>query len=248
MGKRREIGTMGRILHIAICDDEENVAAHVKMQVEQNLKVIGILEYQITIYHNGIDLLNSEENYQLLFLDIEMSEIDGFTIANRMNQLISKPLIIFLTAHKRLMSKGYHVRAFRFLTKPLEEKELREAISSAVKEQRSYRDVIVRNRDKKRVLSLDQITHLKAFAGGCYFYTKESKFEEQSSLIYWKQSLPESIFIQSHKSYLLNLNYIQEIANEMIFLKTGKQIPLARRNRRKVKDALHEFIRVKERG
>ena len=52
------------------------------------------------------------------------------------------------------------------------EQEFQEAnFSSAVKEQSPYRDVIVRNRDKKRVLSLDEITHLKAFAGGCYFYT-----------------------------------------------------------------------------
>jgi len=240
---------MAVLMNIAICDDEEIMTRIAKEKLEQVLDSMGINDYSLDCYHNGKDLLNSEKNYHLLLLDIEMPEIDGFSLAKELNQLAKKkPFIIFLTSHKGLSLKGYHVNAFRFLVKPIKDKELQEAISSAVKELMMFCNIVVKVGKEKELISIRELIYIEALGDSCNIYTQESSFVVTEPLKYWKKVLPEALFIQTHKSYLINLQYLKRIKESNVYLKNGEEIPLAFRRRKEVTDTAHEFVRMKGRG
>ena len=141
---------MKNMIYIAICDDEEIPIRYIKNKLEQELQKMEVTSYQLDIYYSGVDLLKNKKTYDILLLDIEMPEMDGFSVAKGMNQLKKKPLIIFLTSHREFMSKGYHVKAFRYLLKPISDQEFQEAIFSAIKEITSFQGVMKKTEKAKK--------------------------------------------------------------------------------------------------
>jgi len=237
-------------LRIAICDDEKIMTDVIERELEQLLQVIEVTNYHLDTYHSGMELLQSGKDYHLVFLDIEMPEIDGFSLAEKLNRLKKKPMIIFLTNHRDLAAKGYYVSAFRYLTKPLEMELFQEAVSSSVKKLISFHKIIVKSKGKEMIVDVNEMTHIEADGtGGCYFYIGDKFFNKEESLKYWEKTLPEGMFVKTHKSYLVNLRHIKQINDKKVLcLSSGKEIPLAAREYKKVNNAFHEFIRIQGRG
>jgi len=243
-------------LRIAICDDNEMMTAMVEEKLRQTLQMIEITDCEIKIYHSGMELLASKEAYHLVLLDIDMPEIDGFLVAEKLNQQRKKPLIIFLTSYQDLTSKGYHVKAFRYLTKPINDEAFQEGISSACKEMAPLHmaiSIIVRDEYEKKyktetvMINLHEITQVEALGTGCCLYTDDSELIVKEPLKHWKTTLPKDIFIQTHKSHLVNLNYVKRISHDkkIIYLKPNQEVPIARNQKKNFIEAFHEFAKIK---
>ena len=240
---------MKNTLYFAICDDEKIITQHVKDKLEQLLQEIEIINYQIDIYYNGRELIKSKKSYNLLLLDIEMPEMDGFSVAKEINQLTKRPLIIFLTSHRKFMSKGYHVKAFRYLVKPVQDDELQEAVLSAIKEITTFQGVIVKRDDRsKEIINVNEIMYIEALGEGCSLHMGNYSFIKKEPLKYWKKTLPKDLFIQTHKSYLVNLKYMKKIGHNTLTVSCDHEIPIAARRKTAVSDAAHAFARTKGRG
>lgn len=117
-------------MKIAICDDDEWIRRHLESLIEKMLHV------KADLYAAGEDLLSSEIDYDILFLDIclEKSEsgckIDGMETAKRLRQK-SDSLIIFITAMPDYVYEAYDVEAFHYLLKPIDEEKLCEVLKRA---------------------------------------------------------------------------------------------------------------------
>ena len=105
-------------MRIAICDDEEQFRAGLRALIT---KLIGDLDPEINSFHDGHDLLAEFDRkpYDIVFLDIEMPEMDGITLARTLRSRSSEVLIVFLTGHVEYAIEGYEVNALRYLTKPV---------------------------------------------------------------------------------------------------------------------------------
>ena len=107
------------MIHIAICDDEE----YFRMREE---KLVG--EYMkkrkygctIDVYPSGKEMLHAADvsmQYDIIFLDINMEEMDGLETARRIRQASAKVHIVFVTAYITYALEGYKVNAARYLLK-----------------------------------------------------------------------------------------------------------------------------------
>ena len=92
-------------LHVAICDDENIICNEVKMALKK-LKP----DYEIDIFHSGCELLNSNVTYDLIFLDIEMPDINGMKTAESLRNGENEEHIIFLTSHTEFQGNTKLVR------------------------------------------------------------------------------------------------------------------------------------------
>ncbi len=137
-------------LKIAICDDDEWIRRHLESLIEKMLHV------KADLYAAGEDLLSSEIDYDILFLDIclEKSEsgckIDGMETAKRLRQK-SDSLIIFITAMPDYVYEAYDVEAFHYLLKPIDEEKLCEVLkraASKVQEKESSPPLLIRTQGK----------------------------------------------------------------------------------------------------
>ena len=121
-------------MRIAICDDEVAVLSSLSDFINKTYRDINLLTEQ---YSSGETLIRAIEkqgmSYDLLFLDIEMDDIDGIQVAKKVHALLADMYIVFITSHDEFAMTGYEVSAFRFLTKPIQPQKLIEAITAVKK-------------------------------------------------------------------------------------------------------------------
>lgn len=134
--------------------------------------------------HSGYELLNSEITFDLIFLDIEMPEIDGMKTAELLREKRNESLIIFLTSHTECMPDAFKVKAFRFLSKPIEREGFTEVVVEAKKEFLNGRKIVITVKEEVKLVSQKDIVYLEAFGDGTYIYTKDEVIESNETLKY----------------------------------------------------------------
>ena len=122
-------------MEIAICDDEKKLRIGLRRVIETKLQLEGV-EYGIQEYECGEDLLTGMEKIlpDLLFLDIEMSGINGMETARELRKKYQDTIIVFVTAYPDFVFQGYEVHAFHYILKPYKEEKIKEVLEKALEE------------------------------------------------------------------------------------------------------------------
>ena len=155
-------------LNAAICDADNIICDILKK------RLIELLPHaKVDIYNSGDKLLNSESDYDLIFMEIELPDMDGIQAARFLREKKSDAFIIFLTNHLEYMQEAFKVRAFRFLRKPVNLEEILEALYEAEKEIMKNRKIILELIYEKKLVSLKDIACFEASGDGTYIYIKE---------------------------------------------------------------------------
>lgn len=227
---------------IAVCDDEQifvdDVVKKLKEQSEQ---------CEISEYISGEELLNSSLEFDMIFLDIEMTGIDGINAAFTLRERGFDGMIIFLTSHTEFMPDAFKVKAFRFLDKPLDREKFREAFSEAKKEIMNTEHILLSDRNGKTVyLKLTDIVYLEAYGDGTYIYGKTGKvYDTDKPLKYWKGQIGSEHFYQIHKSFIVSYLYVSDISKDgQVAMKGFKQpLDISRRNVVPFRNGFFDYIR-----
>lgn len=227
---------------IAVCDDEQifvdDVVKKLKEQSEQ---------CEISEYISGEELLNSSLEFDMIFLDIEMTGINGINAAFVLRERGYDGMIIFLTSHTEFMPDAFKVKAFRFLDKPLDSEKFNEAFSEAKKEIMNTEHILLSDRSGKTVyLKLTDIVYLEAYGDGTYIYGKTGKvFDTDKPLKYWKEQIGLEHFYQIHKSFIVSYLYVSDILKDgQVVMKGFKQpLDISRRNVVPFRNGFFDYIR-----
>jgi Response regulator of the LytR/AlgR family len=228
---------------IAICDDENLFLNHIQDLARRILHEKEGFDYEIKVFNRELELLETEIEYQIVVLDIEMPQIDGFEVAKKLKEKYKRsPIIIFVTSHSELMNKGYYVRAFRYLVKPIVREQLEEALGEAIRELLEIDTIIIEADRKKYIISISDIMYIEALGEGCCLHIGDMRIIRKEPLKYWICTLTQNVIIQVHKSYIVNIGYIKSIANNEMSLSNGDIIPISVRRKKYVKDKLYEYM------
>lgn len=227
---------------IAVCDDEQvfvdDVAAKLKEQSEQ---------CEISEYISGEELLDSSLEFNIIFLDIEMTGIDGINTAFTLRERGYDGMIIFLTSHTEFMPDAFKVKAFRFLDKPLDAEKFNEAFSEAKKEIMNTEHILLSDRSGKTVyLKLTDIVYLEAYGDGTYIFGRTGiVFDTDKPLKYWKGQIGSEHFFQIHKSFIVSYLYVSDISKDgKVFVKGFEQpLDISRRNIVPFRNGFFDYIR-----
>lgn len=227
---------------IAVCDDEQifvdDVVKKLKEQSEQ---------CEISEYISGEELLNSPLEFDMIFLDIEMTGINGINAAFTLRERGFDGMIIFLTSHTEFMPDAFKVKAFRFLDKPLDSEKFNEAFSEAKKEIMNTEHILLSDRSGKTVyLKLTDIVYLEAYGDGTYIYGKTGKvYDTDKPLKYWKGQIGSEHFYQIHKSFIVSYLYVSDILKDgQVVMKGFKQpLDISRRNVVPFRNGFFDYIR-----
>ncbi len=227
-------------MKIAICDDNQN-DLH---KIEDYCKAFNPDGF-CCAFSSSVELLDAFENeyFDIVLLDIEMAPPNGYEAGIKLMEKSRKPLIIFITNTVNYAVCGYEV-AFRYLTKPL-----------------SYPTFFYVLRDAEKCISTQKIllscsnkeSYLVAYTDICYFesYNRKVSFHlnDETRIIVpgkisdYKKLLDGSYFIQIHKSYCINLNYVDYVKNSHVFLNNGITLPVSRSRQTKFLNALENHFK-----
>lgn len=233
-------------IKIALCDDEQEME---KWMEEMLFPYMGSkrIDYEFRYYGDGKVFLEEAEQFQLVFLDVEMPERDGFWVAEELRRRQLDIEIIYLTNHGEMARQAFHVKALRYLQKPCNREEWEEAVEAALHE-------LLRNRVLEIELQsgsvcfedIRQIIHMEALGDNCCIYLQHGYVISRKSLKYWEEKLLGEFF-RCHKSYLVNLGAVEQCGEKDLLLKSGRKIPLSYRKRKAVKKAVYQYRRERAR-
>jgi len=233
---------MNDILRIGICDDEKVIHEIMTKAIEEYSRK-SELDCSVTCYMSGVELIDSQdiEKLDVLFLDIEMPELDGVETAYKLNRVNNHFRIIMLTSKVERFKDAFKIGAFRFVTKPIEKSEVFEALDD-VRNRMFGMKMLELHRDG-RVYSVLQrnIVYVMSDRTSTYVFTKKYDYRSDASLTWWENELDNRLFVRCHKSYIVNVSKIANIDKNGIQLITGERLPVARRRFAEVEQRLMEY-------
>lgn len=234
------------MLRIAVCDDEISMAEGNKAILETALKELGVAA-EITTYTDSANLLYdiSEDNfhYDLLLSDIEMPEISGMELAEKIKPFLPEIRIIFITSHIEYAIDAFELSIFRYVPKSDIEKRLSAAIKDAVslinlEADKSY---TIQAKGRFEKIPLKDILFIERDGKNAAINTSDGVSKVRKSLQAVFDELASEEFIFIDRGYIVNLIHIMQIKNSTAVLKDGTVLPISRSHLQAVKEQINSY-------
>lgn len=229
---------MKKIVNIALCDDEESIHNIVGDMLEKYSKEREC-EIKLTHFFSAKELLVSKEEIQILLLDIDLPQMDGIEAAKHLLEDGRICKIIMLTGKQERFKEAFKIGAYRFVTKPIDWNELCEALDDTRKTLLGYEEIELKFNSILCKVQQRNIEYIEACGDYVKIYVRNKVYESHKSLKNWEEELDSRLFVECHKSYIVNLNNIKEIRKNTLVLENAREIPIARRRKSEV---LQRFI------
>ena len=229
------------MLRIAICDDEEYYRNKIHTLLDSWVAGRG-MEYAVSLFSSGADFLSEKENavgYDVVFMDINMEEMDGIDTAKRIRQFHSDTCIVFVTAFISYALEGYKVNAVRYLMKDTLEAALPECMDAILKKMQ-VRQVTFPFVEGERTLYTDNILYVESRKHKSFFSYLDNEivnYQIYDKLDHIEQQLAAYGFLRIHKSFLVNMKHIRKISNYAVLMDWGETLPVPRLRFQAVREA-----------
>lgn len=223
-------------MRILICDDEKTYLNTLQIHVEEYMQNHHIL-YSMTTLLDATQL-PEDEVFDLAFLDIQMPNVDGITLAKRLRQQNPKLALFFVTNYDEYQDDAMDLQAFRFFEKPFDINRLYAGLDKAMEYiDGAYVDIYLsENAAQQRVIA-DDIIYVTREGRKVSIVTTAREFCVAEKFDDLCQKLPQLFFYPVHKSFFVNLHYVERYTYTELLLTNGSRIPIAPRKQ----SAFHKF-------
>ena len=234
-------------MRIAICDD-------MKCERERIIEALDsvISDYSADEFDNGNELLESHtlQPYELIFLDILMPERNGIDTAAALRKNDTQTPIVFLSASEEFGVQSYRVQAFDYLVKPIDKEQLRDCMMRLLPQREKKKKYItVTYSGIETNILLRNIQCLESNLRKVVFTLVENReIEIIGKLTDFEPFLLSHGFCRCHKSYLVNMEYIARIEDDIFCLTGGKRIKISRAYLKSAKKLYFDYVFNAEAG
>lgn len=220
-----------RKLYVDVCDDEKQICLELESMLERAALKLNI-ELDINLWYSGEDLLNHlkfNKNIDIIFLDIELINMNGVNIGHYIRDICEDMTtqIIYISWKKSYAMKLFKTHPFDFLIKPISDEKLLNVLQKLNKllidQNRRFQYQISREIFS---ISYDEILYFMSYAHKIIIVTRKGKIEYYGKLKDIVLDSP-SHFIQVHKSYLVNKNYIVKYTYDFVILNNDDIISIS---------------------
>ncbi len=205
------------------------------------------------------------ERPDILFLDVQMPELDGFAVVRAIEQ--SRPLIIFTSAYDEYALRAFEVHAFDYLLKPFDRKRFRESLQRAktqlARERSGGSDdrlvalfehltnnnrrmpdrVAIRNNGRVVFVKVDDIDWIEASDNYVCIHCGKETHVLRETMSDLETRLDPARFLRVHRSAIVNLDCIKELqpwfrGDYRVILRDGTELTLTKTHREKLESRL----------
>ena len=232
------------MISIGICDDEAPMRRALRTPLERKLQLLGI-SYRILEYDSGEALFSHPEREYLdiLFLDIEMKQMNGMETAKNLRKRNSHTLLIFVTAYPDFVFQGYEVHAFHYILKPYEEHKIQAVLEQALEELGRDQEPYFALERKSGILKIP-LKKVLAFSSDrrkvVIFLNDGSRPDFYGKLDEVESGLPD-YFVRCHNRHLVNLNFVSALEKDRCIC-GALQFPVSRAFRQPLEIAFARLL------
>lgn len=221
---------------IVILDDDINAAQELKARLISMMRTA-----EIDCYSSVSEFEENASAYNIAIIDILLGKDNGIDIASRISENEPKPLIIFISNEKDFFQDVYRAEHVYFLTKPVSDNELREAIEIC-HERIKNKFISLKYNKGKITLELNHIAYLEGSLKKTIIHYSDGDSQTfNQPLRDIEKLLANSDFIRTHQSYIVNLRHMRYAEKKKLFI-GGDEIPISRRYSKEVADSVTVYL------
>lgn len=255
-----------RKIRVCIIDDEPIACRRIErlLTEDQEIEII-------CVCNDGESAVESIEklNPDLIFLDIQMPEMNGFEVLKSLN-IELMPHVIFVTAYDRYAIQAFEVHALDYLLKPFDKKRFHQALKRAkaqvlqdqerssnrelvallkeMKSQSHYLErLIIKSKGRVSFLKTEEIDWIEAQGKYVMIHAGEEAHLIRDAMNNLETELDPKKFVRIHKSAIVNIDQIKELhplvhGDFRVILRDSTELTISRRYREKVDELLGKSL------
>lgn len=221
------------MLNIALCDDIAEYRESLKAMIKYYFDGLES-NYKVFEFASGEELLRCRRQLDILFLDIELGDTNGISVAKKIQKKSPNTVILIVTSYNQYLDEAMDINVARYISKPIDP----ERVFSALDKAREIIDdeILTLHGETGRVLKLKKhdIVYAEAKMKKVTLFTLKGEYKINEPIKEMKDLLSASYFAVPHNSYIVNLNYVFDFHREKIKLEyKDREIAIAIATRKK---------------
>lgn len=235
-------------MEIWICDDNLQAST----QLASIIQEIGNHSHTVSEFTETgqmeEELSKREQPPDLIFMDIDFDDDPlGFESAGRISQIAPELPIIFITAYSDQYAQELLLRfdrPFGYITKPFDPSVVRKYLRKLALRQSDGKNLVVRIKGTDVTIPENAISFMESERHTVHIHTTKGDYRVYEKLSEVADRLSDR-FVTCHKSYCINLDYIQNLNADSVVLSTGDRIPVSRAAKSKTREAFYNNLQSK---
>lgn len=236
---------------IAICDDDQ---VYLDIINEELIKAgqLNNIDIKTQLYQDGKQVIDTisknKEQYDILFLDIDMPEISGFEVAKCVRDNGSDIILIFVSCHEQYVFDSFEYRPFKYIRKNRIKEEIEAALCKAygIIANDNNSSFIAKTQTGMMQIKHKDIIYFEMYARKLTVYINgcgEKILTGRKTIKDISDELDDENFIQINSGCIVNVKYIEEYEECNIKLDNGKKLAVSRSRMKKIKESLNKYWR-----
>ena len=235
------------MIKIAFCDDDMEVL-HQMNELLDRYRVERNEDITYAAFQSPFELLTEIEKGirpDILFLDVVMPGQNGMAVAKEIRQYDTNMKIIFLTSSPEFAVESYSVGAYFYQLKPIWEESFFRLMDSVLAEceKKKKNSLILRSKDGITRIDLQQLEYCEVLGRKLLFHLENGAVLESAGSLddLAGQLMQYSNFFRPHRSFLVNMEYIQNISSRSIKMVNDAEIPIPHGKCSEIKNTYMEY-------
>ncbi|NLZ61979.1 MAG: response regulator transcription factor [Acholeplasmataceae bacterium] len=232
------------MINVAIVEDNASDSNLIENYLKKYSELNNV-KLNIKKFDEAISFLSEYKKiYNIIFMDIEMPDINGLEAARKIRRTDKQVIIIFVTNMAQYAVKGYEVDALDFVVKPVNYATIAQKMDKALKIVRANQDaeiVISKARGFIR-LPISELLYLEVTGHKIHFHTNEETVVATGSLTEYEKRLKPNNFMRCNNCYLVNPRYIKSISGMTILMKNDDTLLISHPKKKKFLMELADWL------
>ncbi len=232
----------GEKMKIAICDDE-------KLYIERVEKIVSSFfeseetQAEIETFPSGEKLVEAESLFDIVFLDIEMSGLNGIETAKILNQKNSKAKIFIFTSHNHYLDDAMDLNVFRYIDKSSSDERIVAGLKKSIESLRHTEIYITTKNNEKLRIPKNDIVFVEVKYKKVYVQTVNEQYMVRDKFEYYKEKLNDSFFAVPHSSFIINFSHVSKYKRENVELTGGFKITIAPKRQAEFRKLWFDYLK-----
>lgn len=229
------------MINIGICDDDLIFASKIETMLIK-ISESQLIEMNIEVYSDGCELWSDIQNrntFDLLYLDIEMLQVDGIDVARKIREKDIDVIIIYISSYENYFIQLFEVEPFRFIKKPVDDEIFCNYFNKAY-DRILGRDLFFEYKFNKipHRITLKNVLYFESYGRLIKIIGKDEngKFYGKLNMVEKKLESGKIPFLRIHQSYLVNYRFIKEISFYKVVLYNGTELQISEERQKLVRE------------
>jgi DNA-binding LytR/AlgR family response regulator len=230
------------MLQIAVCDDNIDELSNM-IQLINLYRTSKNFNCDYSVFLNGFDLISVLEKgkrFDVYCLDIIMPNFTGIDVAKEIRVFDKTAPILFFTSSPEFALQSYSVKAINYVLKPISKEKLFFTFDEMLEQIKMEKDediIIVKSNEGIQKIIISNLVFAEVMGRNVLYHMHSGKVIECTEAFssVCDKLLKYGYFIKPHRSYLVNMQYVDIIENHKITLQTLSSVPVAQGKAREIK-------------